>query len=341
MADGTHASNYWAAANNVNGAFEDTDGRAGLFEEFYKGTGGKIGDKNIIHYQDRIIAKAVEEIGGYGNVFFLILNEPNTKDSAAFSWTRERAAVLKSHDGGIHLVAVEVQPDPWAWAGPAGLEQDLHHFWDEPSIDIIGGHAYDDDPGSLSAKLHAAQSRNKILHDNEGYDLRSRPEQATREAWGWAMAGGYYSFFTKDRDFNKVGDATWAQVIQVATTLRDVFESARFWELSPVDANCEEVDSLVTQAPGRGWQVLANPGEQYVVYVWGNASNAALEIELPAGDYDYNWHNARTGRLLGTGSVSGASPAHISAPPPQDWSGSYGLAVVLTKVKHQQSGTLN
>jgi hypothetical protein len=161
---------------------------------------------------------------------------------------------------GQRLVSVEVQPDPWL--STTGIKPDLHEYWDDPDIDIMGGHAYDTNPASLSAKLHAAQTKNKILHDNEGNDLRSDTSKATREAWGWAMAGGYYSFFTRDRDFNKVGDATWLSVVRVATTLRDVFESVRFQDLSPIDSSGKEVDNLASQAPGAsGSQVLANPGQ--------------------------------------------------------------------------------
>lgn len=328
MTDGTRASNYWASANNVNGAFDDTDAADGLYLEFFAGGGGQIDSNPISHFQDQLIDKAVEEIGEFGNVFFLVLNEPHTIDPAVFEWTRTRASALKAHDGGAHLVAVEVEPDPWA--GPAGLDPDLQDFWNEADVDIMGGHAYDDDPASVSAKLHPAQDKNKILHDNEGFDLRSLPDQAAREAWGWAMAGGYYSFFTRDRDFNKVGDATWLEVIQVATTLRDVFESVRFWELSPIDANGDEIDGLVSQAPGGGgWQVLANPGQQYVVYTWGSPTTNALQIELPDGSYDYQWHDARTGALIGSGSVSGATPASLPAPATGDWSGPYGLAAVI------------
>ncbi len=328
MADGSRPSNYWAAANNVNGAFNPTDGTPGLLNEFYKDEGGTINGNSFSHYQDRLIDKAIDEIGSYGNVFFLVMNEPFTGDPAAFSWMRNRAPVIKARDGGIHLAAVEVEPDP-GWSS-GGIEDDLPELWDESDIDIIGGHSYEANPNSLSAKLHGAQSKDKCLHDNEGFELRGETAQATREAWGWAMAGGYYSFYTRDRDFNKVGDATWLDVIRVATTLRDVFESVRFWELSAIDGSGDEVDDLVSQAPGgSGWQVLANPGQQYVVYTWGSPTADPLTIELPAGDYDYQWHNARTGDTVGSGTVSGASPATIPSPPPQDWSGPYGVTVVV------------
>jgi hypothetical protein len=328
LADGSWPGNYWAAANNLHGAFNPTDGTAGLLKEFYKDEGGTIDGNSFSHYQDRLIHKAIDEIGSEGNVFFLVMNEPLTGDPASFSWMRNRATVIKARDGGIHLSSVEVEPDP-GWT-PGGLEQDLPEIWDEADIDIIGGHSYEADPSVLSAKLHGAQSKDKCLHDNEGFELRGETAQATREAWGWAMAGGYYSFYNRDRDFNKVGDATWQEVIRVATTLRDVFESVRFWELSAIDSGGNEVDDLVTQAPGgSGWQVLANPGQQYVVYTWGSPNADPVVIDLPAGDYDYEWRNARTGDPVGAGTLSGASPTSIPSPSPQEWSGPYGVALVV------------
>jgi hypothetical protein len=36
--------------------------------------------------------------------------------------------------------------------------------------------------------------------------------------------------------------------------------------MSPIDTNGNEYDSFVTQGPGFYWQVLANPGNEYVVF---------------------------------------------------------------------------
>ncbi|MCD6498680.1 MAG: hypothetical protein J7M25_10325 [Deltaproteobacteria bacterium] len=332
MADGTRDSNYWAAAVNVNGAFNDTDSTNGLLFEFFKDQGGTISGHPFSYYQDRLIAKAVSEIGGYGNVFFLVMNEPDTTDVSAFPWMRSRASTLKAQ--GNVLVAVELRPDPWQ--GRGSIQEDLHEFWDDSDVDIVGGHAYDTDPTSVGNKLHDAQLKGKILHDNEGHGIRTETDQAVREAWGWAMAGGYYSFYSRDRDFSKIGDSTWDTVIAAATTLRDVFESVPFWNMSPVDATGAEYDSLVSQAPGSsGWQVFAEPGLAYIVYTWGTPTSHALQIQLAAGNYTYRWVNARNGSIVGTGQLDGGQTASIAAPATGQWSGTYGLALVVKTTANQ------
>jgi len=112
--------------------------------------------------------------------------------------------------------------------------------------------------------------------------------------------------------------------------LRNVAESVRFWELSPVDGAGSEYDSLITQGPsGSSWQLLANPGAQYVAYFWGSPSTDDAAIDLLPGTYSYEWVDVRDASVCASGTVAGGGTTTIPAPAIEDWSGDAGLALVL------------
>ena len=179
-----------------------------------------------------------------------------------------------------------------------------------------------------------------MLHDAEGFELRSENWKAVREAWGWAMAGGYYSFFTRDRDFDRVGDSGWQQAIRHATTLRQVMESVRFWEMSPVDSAGDEYDSLVSQGPGDGgWQVFAAPGREYLVYCWGTPRSRDLVIDIEPGEYSWEWIDARDGLVLLSGELANAGDnATIVAPADDSWDGRYGVVLAIRSLVAEDDG---
>jgi len=120
---------------------------------------------------------------------------------------------------------------------------------------------------------------------------------------------------------SNIGNSSWIAMANRLKALREIAEKADFSTLSPVDGAGNEYDSLVIQGPsGKNRQVLANPGSGYVVYFWGSKSNTAAKIQLPSGNYTYEWYNALNATLIGSGTVSGGGSASIPAPPTSSWS---------------------
>ena len=321
----TGGANFWSKALNVNGAFADNDGTPGGYLELFVNANGQksASGHDFNYYQQRLIDKAVAEIGGYGNVFFKVLNEPRDDKYGAqiFPWTRSTASYLHNTKG--MLASVDSQ------AG--GDMSVLKQYSTRSYVDIIGSNSYTDAPNTISIRLHPYQLSNKVLQCSESFDHRVYLARTTREAWGWATSGGHYAFFGRGKDYHLIGDATWNKTAKVTRTLRDTMESVSFWKMSPVDASGKELDGLVHQGPGSGWQVLAAPGSDYLVYFWGARSTTGARIDLPAGSYDYRWIDVRDGDLLRSGTVSGQQAAVVQAPSTSGWSGDFGLALVVQR----------
>lgn len=330
----TKKANFWNLANNVSGAFEDIDSSDGAYEEFFRNAFGQTttSGHDLHYYQKRLFEKAAEEIGVFGNVFFQVMNEPKDEE-AIFEWTRQIAAMI--HNAG-YLSSVETQA---ASDGVAIME-----YWDEPNIDILGWHVYAGSPHMINDALHGAHNRGRILQVNEGFNIRdaSTLDALTREAWAWALSGGSYGFFHRDRDFASVGDTVWDDHIQVASTLRAVMESVRYWDMSPVDPHGYEYDRLVSQAPhGMDWQVFANPGSEYIVYLWDSRGNSfwrrlatwnrPLIMDLEYGAYEVTWIAARNGEELLKSPVEGGVSTRIFAPDRVRWKGKYGLLMIVRR----------
>ena len=315
---------------NVNGAFT-TNAQGHFFPDFFDldlsetSTSGK----TLADYQQALVDKAVVELGAHRNVYFEICNEfpvvfDDNQDAihTLYPWqvhwadrvdsATERLVTAHSHQGsGAHTKGVE-------------------HFWDEGSIDVLNFHFYSGDPAKISSLLHDAQSKDKVLQQNESFDHLEELDQTTRENWAMFSAAGYGFFFGRDKDIPVIGDAAWQKGAERLRALRDIAESVSFWSMAAVDEQGNEYDQLVSQGPaGSNWQVLANPGVEYVVYLWGSKSTTPLRIDLPAGNYSFEWFDPRDGDSLATGMVTGADGTEVAAPAVSGWDGAAGLVLVL------------
>lgn len=318
----------WNKAQNRNGAFSSNP--SGHFSpEFfaldYPETSNS--GKRLRDYQQALVDKAVAELGRYPNVFFEVCNEFPVKNASIdkfYSWQLHWASRIAQSSS--RLVACHAHE----YVGDH--TKGIQHFWDEPYVDVLTFHFASTDPKTISNLLHDAQQKGKILQCNEGGDPYNDLDSATRGAWGFFVSGGYYAFY--EDDSSRIGSSGWISGAQRLKALRDVAEKLRFWEMSPVDSSGNEYDSLVTQGPLSNWQVLANPGSEYLVYFWGNQSSKEVKIQLPKGRYRYEWYDARDASLKGSGIVEGGAMVSIPAPPKSVWSAGLALVVKKETVKH-------
>jgi hypothetical protein len=210
-------------------------------------------------------------------------------------------------------------------------------YWNEPSLDVLSIRTTAS-PQGISDMLHSAQLKGKVLSLNETTgNYADDPDRHTQYAWGMFMSGGYVGIY-QDVSSN-IGNSSWIAMASRLKALREIAEKADFSTLSPVDSAGNEYDSLVTQGPsGKTRQVLANPGSGYVVYFWGSKSSNAAKIQLPSGNYTYEWYSALNATLIDSGTVSGGESASIPAPPKSSWSTGPGLALII---KINPSSTAN
>jgi hypothetical protein len=115
--------------------------------------------------------------------------------------------------------------------------------------------------------------------------------------------------------------------------LRDLVDKVQWWLMSPVDSSGNEYDTLASEGPTSHWQILANPGSEYVVYFWDDGATSpnttTARIQLPSGNYAYSWYDPANENLLASGTVSGGS-ATIPAPSPT-WNANVGVLLFITQ----------
>ena len=315
----------WNRDFNLNGVFTgNADGD--FVPDFYDlehpevSTSGRL----LADYQQDLVQKSLDELAPYDNVYVEVCNEFPVSGASideVYPWQLHWVAFIDGADPG-RLVSVHAHE----YSGPHA--RGMPYFWDEPAIDVLNVHLYETSPQTVSDILHDAQLKGKILSNNETGDFYGENlDPQARLVWGMAMAGGHAALY--EDDSTRIGSDGWVEGAVRLEALRDIMESVRFRELSPVDAGGGELDDLVVSAPADGRQVLANPGVQYIVYVWGTPSSAPLEITLPAGDYVYRWVDVRNASTIAEGDAAGGSPASIEAPSTDDWSGAAGAALVI------------
>ncbi|MEK7705932.1 MAG: carbohydrate-binding protein [Myxococcota bacterium] len=322
----------WNATYNQNGAFS-TNASGHFDPEFFDlGYGETSTSGNTLaDYQAALVDKVVAELGGYDNVYFEVCNEFGTYGLDVPSWYgwqvhwAERIRSATSQPVAVH-------------AGGGNESYSASLYWSEPSIDVLNFRFdFGVSPQQLSDWLHDAQGRGKILTVNETHsyasagagatDFYGNLDAETQYAWGLLLSGAHVGFY--EDDSSRIGSSGWLAGAARLGALRDIVERLRFWELSPVDGAGNEYDALVSDGPGAGgWQVLANPGNEYLVYFWGASSTTVAALQLPAGDYSYAWYDPQDATLLASGTVAGSLATSVAAPP-ASWNATVGVVLLV------------
>lgn len=330
---------FWNMQNNRNGAFAQgvpsffLIGKNGLPSYREQTNSGR----DYCWYQLALVDKALAELGPFGNVYFEGFNEfPGDNRHGQKLWRRmypwNQFMADYVHQKGYLYTAHITNVQDWesGFARPRGLD----FYANRPSVDVLGLHTYQDDPNRIFQIWHDAQRKNKILQCNESFGIGNEWDKCTREMWGTFLAGGHYGAYYADRLFAHIGNEQWKRAALRLRALRDVAESVRFWEMSPVDGRGREYDALIARAPtGRRKQMFCNPGSEYVAYFWGNSQSKECRIHLTDGRFHYRWIDPRDGSKLGTGETNGGRNALIETPSPDNWSSESGLVLVIAATK--------
>ncbi|MDY6939120.1 MAG: DUF4038 domain-containing protein [Cyanobacteriota bacterium] len=181
--------------------------------------------------------------------------------------------------------------------------------------------------------LDAREQPKPVINSEYAYYLRdkngdgrvdkpnSRDVDDIRHAsWDIAMAGGYFvtgwgtTYFGGRRDPDTFNVDTprnddWEEQVQHVKTF---FTGLNWWELEPVDDRLE----------GRGTKyLLANPGEQYAVYV--RDANGEVSLTLDAADngktYSIRQFDPRSGEYTNLDDATAGDAIVLTPPDEQDW----------------------
>jgi len=321
----------WNAENNVNGVFWAND-RGVFYPQFFdldlpdRSNSGR----TLRDYQQALVDEVVARLGRFDNVFLEIANEFAVEDVGATAGGIHDVHGWQSHwaqrvaDTSALPVSAHVQAiSPYSYASVEGAQ----YFRDDPSIDVLS-FRFNTSPDEISAHLHDLQDSGKVLSVNESSgtaDFYADLDLQMHYAWGMLMSGGYFALY--EDDSSRVGSAGWTAGAERLEVMRDIVESAPFWELSPVDGSGAEYDDLVHGGPAAGWQVLASPGRAYIVFFWGEATGSDVTMDMGSAPLDYAWRDPRDGSFLGEGRTDGSTG--VVPGPASGFGDTTGIVLVL------------
>lgn len=247
----------------------------------------------LLGVQEKMVRKMVEELKGFGNLYYEICNEPYF-GGVTLEWQRHIADVIvdaqKNHSHK-KLISQNI-------ANNSAKVENPH-----PAISIFNFH-YAAPPDAVAQNYHL----NKVIGDNET-GFRGTNDLAYRaEAWDFMIAGGGlynnldYSFTAQHEDGTFVypakqpggGNPAFRKQMRILVDFLNGFD---FVKMAP-DNRC-----IKTHAPAGGTaRALTEPGKAYAIYVRApkdqkGAGSASLEIELPGGRYAAEWLDTKRGTV--------------------------------------------
>jgi hypothetical protein len=281
------------AANNVNGL--------GALARTNVYTLDRSGD--LLAVQDALVRKVVTELKGFDNCYYEICNEPYF-GGVTPDWQRHIAEVITETEKGLHvrhLISQNV-------ANGQARVQDP-----PPEVALFNFH-YAAPPDAVTMNYDL----NKVIGENETGFRGTNDAPYRMEAWDFIVAGGAL-FNHLDYSF-AVGYENGAFAYPdsqpgggSAALRRQLRFLARFMKQRDLIHFRPENSLLTGDVPaGLTARVLANPGQDYVVYVRlapslqpGGPQPAAfgeremvLELALPAGEFEAQWFDPASGQAL-------------------------------------------
>lgn len=250
----------------------------------------------LLSIHDAMTRKIVTELNSFDNVYYEICNEPYF-GGVTLDWQHHIVEVITQTETGLpkkHLISRNVANGSKAVDKP------------HPAISIYNFH-YATPPKAVGENYDL----NTAIGDNETGFKGTKDEPYRREAWEFLLSGGAlfnhldYSFAAgyEDGTFNYPtnqpggGNAGFRKQMQVLSRFMNSFE---FIKMKP----CAESIKIAPPNPAIA-TTLCEPGRQYAVYVSGNGStNAYLWLTIPQGEYNYEWWDTLTGKIIRRSSIN-------------------------------------
>lgn len=273
------------AGNNINGVGDIR--RQNVFA---------LKDEKLTAVQDAMVRRVVTELNRFDNLYYEICNEPYERAGQTQAWQAHVADVIVATEQGLpqkHLIA---QGLPWR---PANLPKGRgERVMPNRLVSILNFHgASPPRPVSLYYDLNKV-----IAYDETGG--RSRSADPYRNgAWEFIIAGGAvydhldFSFTVGNEDgFTRdtVPGGGGPELRRQLTILKAFMGGFDFVRMKPDNSIVEVKSEKVTA------HALVEQGRAYAVYVNGG-TRAEVIAKLPAGTYDADWMDTKTGAVVGGG----------------------------------------
>jgi hypothetical protein len=263
------------ARNNVNGV-----GELPRTEVYTLKNGG------LLAVQDAMVRRIVDALKDFDNVYYEICNEPYF-GGVTEEWQNHIAQTIVQAEAGFpkkHLIAQNIANKSKKIENP------------NPHVSIFNFH-YAKPPVAVTQNYQLDKA---IADDETGFAGTDRVQPYRLEAWDFLVAGGAvysnldYSFTVGheqgDAPINAPGGGG-PELRRQLQILKEFLQGFAFIRMKPDDS------VVKTKLPkGVTARVLCEPGQAYAIYINGN-NLPELALELPAGAYNAEWLNTKTGQV--------------------------------------------
>ena len=303
--------------------------------------------KRIVDYQQALIDKAIDELGGFDNLFFEVANEfPTDFQNRGYldqsvAWALHWADYIAARTD--RLVAVHAHDS----SGPH--LRGLNHYINHPAIDILNFHFYTTPNTLANLFTQIDKPPHQVLQSNESHAFfvsEAKLNEATQEAWAAYLSGLHYSFFFRDKDVEKMFKPAWEPAIARLASIKNTAQLFPVSGLSTEYAD-QPVKNLISHgpAPDTQWLAAAYKQSAYIFYFWAKPAEGYVErltgwldalitdhtqisADLKCAPYSYRWVDARNSKVLDKGTIN-SCPISVPAPPVKQWDPNAGLALII------------
>jgi len=248
---------------------------------------------DLLAIHKAVTRKIVEELRSFDNLYYEVCNEPYF-GGVTMEWQNHIVNVIVDTENNFkrkHLISLNIANGRAKVAiPPAGVSILNFHYCYPPDV------------------VEMNYSLNLVIGENET-GFRGKDDVLYRtEGWDFILAGGAlynnldYSFTPGHpdgsfADYTSPGGGNPALRRQLSI-LREFIHGFDFIRMAP--------DNTVVKGgvpDGATARALAENGRQYALYINGG-TQADLKLELPAGTYDVEWVDTKTGDKAKTGRVT-------------------------------------
>jgi hypothetical protein len=232
----------------------------------------------------------------FDNIYYEVCNEPYERPGLTKEWNDRIIAAIVEAEGALparHLIAQNLDK------GSVKVSDLNQH------VSILNFHAASADSVKLNYGL------NKVIANDETGGADHSDRKYRTEAWNFILAGGAvydhldFSYTPEREDGMAVplptgtpggGGPELRKQLQILKEFVEVFD---FIKMTPNEAVVKEREVL---EPGTGSKAkltlsaLAQVGTAYAIHVNGGIQ-AELMLDLPAGTYQVEWINTKTGKV--------------------------------------------
>jgi hypothetical protein len=269
-------------------------------------------DKNLLIVQQALVRKVVSELKEFDNVYYEICNEPYERPGLTKEWNDAMIAAIVDAEAPLpskHLIAQNL-------AQGSLMASDLNRH-----VSILNFHA----PPADTVRLNYGINRIIACDETGGSDRSDRKYRT--EGWSLILAGaGVYDHL--DFSYTPVREDGTAALLagtpggggpelrKQLQILKEFVEGFDFIKMVPNESVIKErqIRGLDSQPEAMATvSALVQVGAAYAIHINGGIQ-AKLVLDLPAGTYQIEWINTKTGKVdLGeTASHAGGNRTLVS-----------------------------